>query len=179
MAWGFFLHFLVVEKKSQRKKSISWSIEAYEMQTIVFIKRSIGTQCVHLLMYFGLCLSEPSSAVAAEILWLIELKIFTIWSLRGKVCQPLDLNDVLQILSPTSKIVRSEQGLFLVQCLAQSRGCGLAESMSECREGRPKGRRGGRERGEEREEIRKPPRSCEYTDVCRSLLFGPATEHSL
>lgn len=169
----------MVEKKSQRKKSISWSIKAYEMQTIVFIKRSIGTQCVHLLMYFGLCLSEPSSAVAAEILWLIELKIFTIWSLRGKVCQPLDLNDVLQILSPTSKIVRSEQGLFLVQCLAQSRGCGLAESMSECREGRPKGRRGGRERGEEREEIRKPPRSCEYTDVCRSLLFGPATEHSL
>lgn len=173
----FFLHILVVEKQSQRKKSISWAIEAYEIQTIVLVKRFLGMQCVHLFMYFSLCLSEQSSAVAAEILWLIELKIFTIWSLKGKVCHPLDLNDVLQLLSPTSKIVRSEQGLFLVQRLAQSRGCGLDESMNECKEGRPKGRRGGR--GEDRGEIKKPPQSCEHRGVCHSLIFGPATEHSL
>ena len=77
----------------------------------MFVKRFLGMQCVHLFMYFSLCLSEQSSAVAAEILWLIELKIFTIWSLRGKVCQPLDLNDVLQLLSPTSTIVRSERAI--------------------------------------------------------------------
>lgn len=146
---------------------------------IVFIKRFVGTQCVHLFMYFSLCLSGQSSAVAAEILWLTELRILAIWSLRGRVCLPLDLNDVLWLLSPTNKVVPSEQGLVLVQCLAQSQGCGLHESMNECTEGRPKGRRGGREREEDREESKKPPQSCECRDVCHSLIFGPTTEHSL
>ena len=187
MAWGFFPSFFFITffsgwKKNQKKKSISWSIEAYEIQMIVFIKRFFGTQCVHLFMYFSLCLSGQSSAVAEEILWLTELRILTIWSLRGRVCLPLDLNNVLWLLSLTSKVVPSEQGLVLVQRLAQSRGCGLHESMNECKEGRLKGREGREgERGRERrkQESKKPPQSCEYRDVCHSLIFGPTTEHSL
>lgn len=121
-------------------------------------------------MYFSLCLSGQSSAVAAEILWLTELRILTIRSLRGRVCLPLDLNSVLWLLSPTSKVVPSEQGLVLVQRLAQSRGCGLHESMNECKEGRPKGREGREgERGRKRRKQETTPKL--WVQRCLSFSY--------